>query len=788
MTELRHHLYEHSLLGVGTTISGVGGVTAHSALTGLLNDDHTQYALLNGRLGGNNFLDQMTVAGNVGIGNTSPIALLQVGHSSSSPSSGSNCGILTRGGVSLFQQDPGSYPYQAELEVSNGTFYISSNAYYADGDHLYDSAKAPAQIKLQSTSANSYITFLTKAANTAAPIERIRIDKNGNMGIGTSSPTGRLEISGSTSIPSAYLQITGSIVNDTNYPGMVFKGGTLVTTYPNITMSNGGLTFWIAGGLSDTFSNQIRSSYASNAIGNAYFDVSVLNGVTITELLYIKDNGNVGIGGTSNPFCKLDINSVDTTLAKFGSVTPLYITNGSPLIGFNMYYLGGWKFGQGSSSLYAGLFGFAPATCGYYWYTSNAVGNADAAVGLSTVMTLVNKNLNISGSIQLGAVVDTPAAGMVQWNGSHFQGYNGATWVNLDQYFLIDRYRVTLQVTHSMEGLALLNRTTIPGEVILLRARLLDELSGVQQGTNMLVHIFEPNTTDFNPVDAYLVSGVPTYRGDGIYEYIFSVPTDASSGMWFDYWTGQLPFQTVSGLNGFNVVTGATIANFGSQLYNNNTVEVIIASGIMGTDGSLLSLPIALTFMTTSDPAYTDVRKVRLEVGAFVQDLEDDVLQESIVEASLQANAVKFSKFDYNTNLFKHARREYTTCLTARILLDNLSVNLGLRSKALGDLSVTYDPTMMIRMMDKLGNCLDKWEGQVITGGGARASTQPSMVVRGELDPDRPSIGRLWQTDPHGSVTRRIPAANTRERNRGQRRSHSTYYPFLTTPGWRRSW
>jgi len=334
----------------------------------------------------------------------------------------------------------------------------------------------------------------------------------------------------------------------------------------------------------------------------------------------------------------------------------------------------------------------------------------------------------------------------------------------------------------------LLNRTSVPGQPIILRTRVLDELSGVQQGTNVFVHIFEPGTTVFDISQAYLASGVPEYRGDGIYEYSFDVPVGAASGMWFDYWTGELPYQNVSGLASFMVANEASIYQFGTQLHINNTIEIAIASGIRGVDGSVLYEPFILTFMTTSDPAYTDVRKVRLEVGAFVQDLDNDTLQESILEASLQAQAIKFSKFEYNSNLYRHARREYTTCLTARILLDNLSVNLGLRSKSLGDLSVSYDPTMMMRMMDKLDNCLAKWEGQVITAGGSRAAAQPNMVVRGELDPDRPSIGRLWQTDPLGSITRRIPAANTKSTVLGQRRSKSTYWPFLTTPGWKRYW
>ena len=45
----------------------------------------------------------------------------------------------------------------------------------------------------------------------------------------------------------------------------------------------------------------------------------------------------------------------------------------------------------------------------------------------------------------------------------------------------------------------------------------------------------------------------------------------------------------------------------------------------------------------------------------------------------------------------------------------------------------------------------------------------------GEYDPDRPSIGRLWESTEGGGLTRRTPAANTRIRPIGQRRFKRTY-------------
>ena len=149
--------------------------------------------------------------------------------------------------------------------------------------------------------------------------------------------------------------------------------------------------------------------------------------------------------------------------------------------------------------------------------------------------------------------------------------------------------------------------------------------------------------------------------------------------------------------------------------------------------------------MTTISPAYTSVRKVRLEVGGFIKNVPDYTLQTAILEGSIEADILTFQTSDINTSLYEHARREYVTCLAASSLLNNISSG-SLRSKTLGDLSVWYNPDALKDAMGRALDCLDKWEAQVIAGGYARAGTNPARVIKGELDPDRITPGRLWES------------------------------------------
>ncbi|MHA2063339.1 MAG: hypothetical protein ACXABY_03040, partial [Candidatus Thorarchaeota archaeon] len=208
----------------------------------------------------------------------------------------------------------------------------------------------------------------------------------------------------------------------------------------------------------------------------------------------------------------------------------------------------------------------------------------------------------------------------------------------------------------------------------------------------------------------------------------------------------------------------------------NNVVQVSVASGIRAADGTSLSSEYDFSFMTTIHPAYSDTRKVRLEVGAFVKNLADDTIQTAILEAGLEADVITFATENIITEVYQHARREYVTCYAAQGLLGNVMAG-NLRSKTLGDLHVEYDTKAMIDTLGRLANCVARWEPQVISGGTARASAQPIGVVKGEFDPDRPIFSRMWQSVGTDEVSRRLPAANDRSRPQGRRRYLRTYVP-----------
>ncbi|MBC8037211.1 MAG: tail fiber domain-containing protein [Rhizobiales bacterium] len=107
--------------------------------------------------------------------------------------------------------------------------------------------------------------------------------------------------------------------------------------------------------------------------------------------------GNVGIG-TDTGFFGLDVElAAGNTSAKFGNNKPIYAIFDSPILGFNLYYESGWKYGKGSSSSYGGAIGFAPSTGKIDFYTTNSSGNASSFGSVTSRMTLTQ-----SGSLGIG--------------------------------------------------------------------------------------------------------------------------------------------------------------------------------------------------------------------------------------------------------------------------------------------------------------------------------------------------------------------------------------------------
>ncbi len=193
-----------------------------------------------------------------------------------------------------------------------------------------------------------------------------------------------------------------------------------------------------------------------------------------------------------------------------------------------------------------------------------------------------------------------------------------------------------------------------------------------------------------------------------------------------------------------SAVAATAITN---QLLENMQVIILLSKNIASSDGISLGADKSYYFTTIYNPLYSTVRKLRLEIGAFIKDVVDDVLNLAIFEASLMADQIGFAV--NQTDFFRFARKEWVTCKAAQILLNNIAgKNGGVKSKRLDNFETTYDTKIVGDILNKINDCLARWEVQLVSGG--QGTQTPRFVVKGEFDPDAPHVGRMWQKPfPH---------------------------------------
>jgi len=261
-----------------------------------------------------NNADKMTLtnAGNVGIGTTGPSFKLDVigdgirnirstaGWAGWFQNNASSSGVIITAGV-----DSGDAPLLVRKQDTTEIFSVRGNgtSYFQNGNvgigTTSPSAKLHAEgdgsiIRLQNNNSDANGTFIDFRDSTgtrtgyvgttgtsddmflytqgAKPIrfytnatERMRIDSSGNVGIGTVSPAGKLEVNGGT--------------------GVATSGGTLIVRQDGDTLSDG---------IALTSSNAISHRMFKNASGTFLMGPS-----TDADAFALDLNGNVGIGTTS---------------------------------------------------------------------------------------------------------------------------------------------------------------------------------------------------------------------------------------------------------------------------------------------------------------------------------------------------------------------------------------------------------------------------------------------------------------------------------------------------------
>jgi hypothetical protein len=288
--------------------------------------DYITADITNGRIGINNasptvafdvvgvakFSSTLTAGGSVGIGTTSPDALLTVAGANQATGAAFN----TYGNALIYSTD--SFAINKGGALSLGGKYNSAGTPIATFARIHGKKE---NATVDSTS--GYLSFETVPEATATLTERMRITSNGNVAIGTNSPT---SITGYTSL---------SVNNATN------------------------------GGIVDLMVNNIvQGRFFTNA--TTYVGIGSVSNVPLvlntndTERMRITSGGNVQIGGTTATDAKLFVKGSSTTSSNFA----ILLYNSTPTDLFFVRNDGLTNFGVVTNSPYNYNVTYSPRTAG----------------------------------------------------------------------------------------------------------------------------------------------------------------------------------------------------------------------------------------------------------------------------------------------------------------------------------------------------------------------------------------------------------------------------------------
>ncbi|MFZ4724422.1 MAG: beta strand repeat-containing protein, partial [Paludibacter sp.] len=317
-------------VGIGTTgpnakldvagdiqVSGVGTTYGNTSKLKLYNSDRDEYWIMNSMAGGARldfnynggsnlftldytgkgiFAGALTVsgtgdssiAGNVGIGTTTPTEQLSLGgYGAIKMATGNSSGYLT---------------HQYGL---NGIDMMSLAANYRRTDYntgtIPTTAFASAEIRTEAATDYSKIIFGTSPTGNTQPIDRMVIDKSGNVGIGTTNPGVVLEVNkNQNTLTLAGVKNTdaGTSARSGIVVGEDFSQKNFIIQYLNSGWSPN--TSQRANG-AQIYANALASGGIDIATENASAFITFTTGglATTNERMRITNAGNVGIGTTS---------------------------------------------------------------------------------------------------------------------------------------------------------------------------------------------------------------------------------------------------------------------------------------------------------------------------------------------------------------------------------------------------------------------------------------------------------------------------------------------------------
>ena len=255
------------------------------------------------------------------------------------------------------------------------------------------------------------------------------------------------------------------------------------------------------------------------------------------------------------------------------------------------------------------------------------------------------------------------------------------------------------------------------------------------------------------------------------------------------YDTNPIPYIATPLTRTYTIVGSVlTITIDPTELRQNNLVSVKLFSPVAGISGLTLEDDYEFYFTTEYHPLYFTVRRMRLNLGRLLDEVPNDTINLAISEASREAQELIFTQHILpSQNAFLNfTMTQYTRYAAELILINAMSDYVEhnktiTRSKQLADLKISHSGRTMQqfqKLREQAENNKEKWERVLNSAGeiGPGTSLHPVIAVKGQNDPDRPELGRLW-ADTWFFGPNAYPASNINVSTPGKRRHKKGYMP-----------